>query len=299
MKNDGQDLVRSILPAHLQEDGHEAMRLIPGETFARVNALFCRHPIHGKPHWAKRKVIGPYPSGSHFNLLGAWAISYMLEGEAILRREGKEDRLITPGTLFHILGDPHNNRAWELRPVTEFFDCSMFFDLARARQLLSMGIFERDFDPVDVGLQAALIQGYLDLYRVIEDVTVSPAAVFRQAIGLLHLFAQEIESSSGDDAFVVRAKRLLRENLQPGYTMREAAGALNMPYSSFRGAFTRAVGISPGEFQIRERMDRARDLLRQHTVRQTAALLGYTDEYYFSNQFKQIMGASPGSFRKR
>ncbi len=291
-------IVQKILPEYLQQEAHLVMRLLPGKRFGRVTALFCRHELNSEVLWKRRKFIGPHPSASHFGLVGAWAVSYLLEGEAILREEGEDDRRLKPGSLFHIRVEPDQMSKVTLIPVTRFLDCSMFFDLARAQDIVDLGLFDERFDPVDIGIKASLVTGYLQLFESIVDVNIAPSAVFRQAIGLLDVISNEIEGCVSHDAFTIRAKRVLRENPQPCFSMREAAAALNMSYSTFRRTFKRATGISPGEYQLRERMNHARDLLRFHSVRQTAGLLGYTDEYFFSNQFKKMMGVSPAHFRE-
>ncbi|MGA1530045.1 MAG: helix-turn-helix domain-containing protein [Kiritimatiellia bacterium] len=58
--------------------------------------------------------------------------------------------------------------------------------------------------------------------------------------------------------------------------------------------------VTPGEFLIRSRMDRARGLLAVSnlTVKEIAARLGYRDAFSFSRQFKARTGQSPTVFRR-
>jgi AraC family transcriptional regulator of arabinose operon len=64
--------------------------------------------------------------------------------------------------------------------------------------------------------------------------------------------------------------------------------------------FKRHKGITPWEFVIRCRIEKAGSLLRfsSHSVGQVADLLGYPDIYSFSKQFKAHTGQTPTQYRK-
>ncbi|WP_438447931.1 AraC family transcriptional regulator [Gorillibacterium sp. sgz5001074] len=63
--------------------------------------------------------------------------------------------------------------------------------------------------------------------------------------------------------------------------------------------FKRETGMSPMEFLLQIRMERAKLLLAEPlTVEQVAASVGYTDPLYFSKQFKRSCGQSPTEYRR-
>jgi AraC family transcriptional regulator, arabinose operon regulatory protein len=63
--------------------------------------------------------------------------------------------------------------------------------------------------------------------------------------------------------------------------------------------FAAATGFSPGKYVAHTRMNRARTLLNESemTISEIAAGLGYGDVSYFSRQFRELSGISPGRFR--
>ncbi len=65
--------------------------------------------------------------------------------------------------------------------------------------------------------------------------------------------------------------------------------------------FKRHLGVSPGEFVIRCRMEEAQRLLLfgGDSIGAIADMLGYTDAGYFTRQFTSRIGTPPSSFRKR
>ncbi len=71
-----------------------------------------------------------------------------------------------------------------------------------------------------------------------------------------------------------------------------------------RSQYTRRFGLlfghSPTAFVIRCRLERASQLLSETdmTVREVSEVLGYTDLFFFSRQFKRRFGVPPGTMRR-
>lgn len=74
-----------------------------------------------------------------------------------------------------------------------------------------------------------------------------------------------------------------------------------MSRSGLQRAFKRHIGISPGEYLVKLRMNRALELLsgNSHTVKEVAFMSGFTDEKYFSRVFKQKFGHPPKSLKTK
>lgn len=73
-----------------------------------------------------------------------------------------------------------------------------------------------------------------------------------------------------------------------------------LPYNQdyFRRAFKERMGYTPAKFVEFKRLEQAMNILAAgHSVKETAAMTGYPDVYYFSRQFKRYMGTSPSSYR--
>ena len=70
--------------------------------------------------------------------------------------------------------------------------------------------------------------------------------------------------------------------------------------SYFFWLFKSATGSTPIDYFIRLRVRRARELLRNPalSVKATACLLGYSDQYYFSRVFKSVTGVAPRNYRR-
>src|SRR5690606_18963733 len=71
--------------------------------------------------------------------------------------------------------------------------------------------------------------------------------------------------------------------------------------STFSRLFQELTGTTPVDFTRRQRIRRARRLLRSTDlpVSRVAELVGYADPLYFSRVFRAVSGASPTAYRAR
>lgn len=84
-------------------------------------------------------------------------------------------------------------------------------------------------------------------------------------------------------------------------TVAELAADGGYSVAHFTRLFREQIGLPPRDFLVRQRIDRARLLLRDTplSISQIADSLGYASVYFFSRQFRQIAGISPRTYRAR
>ena len=64
--------------------------------------------------------------------------------------------------------------------------------------------------------------------------------------------------------------------------------------------FKQTVGLSPMQYLMQLRLERAKTLLdSKWTVEQIASSVGFSDPLHFSKQFRRKYGLSPSAYRKR
>lgn len=98
-------------------------------------------------------------------------------------------------------------------------------------------------------------------------------------------------------AVMVAASRIAADPLDEAIVARALSA---VPYNPdyFRRVFRRQVGLTPIKYQEFKRMERAMGMLAGgRSVKQTAAAVGYTDNYYFSRMFKHYIGISPAGYK--
>lgn len=97
-----------------------------------------------------------------------------------------------------------------------------------------------------------------------------------------------------------RALELLRENLNGNVRLCDLAKECGLSVSHFARAFKAALGISSHQWLIRQRIDRAKELLVQTKLPlcDVAAQSGFGDQPAFTRTFHRVVGASPGHWRR-
>jgi len=121
------------------------------------------------------------------------------------------------------------------------------------------------------------------------------------AAALLRILAtlfrrQQAHPGGRGKARIEKALVLLKDSPIPVATLARATG---LSVSHFNREFREWTGYSPLEYQRRQRVARARELLADVTlsVKEVAALVGFDDPYHFSRVFRQVDGLSPSQYR--
>lgn len=100
---------------------------------------------------------------------------------------------------------------------------------------------------------------------------------------------------------VERALEFIEYNYMRGITASDVALQLSIDRTHFFRIFKARTGISPEQYIMKYRVEKACELLRgdRHTVTEIASLVGVSDVYYFSKLFKKNVGQSPTEYRKQ
>lgn len=109
-------------------------------------------------------------------------------------------------------------------------------------------------------------------------------------------------SHGEDDALIQRIERYIAEHYtEADLTIDRVAEALQFENSYLRRVYKRSMGITIAQRIDLLRVQRAKELLADgsYVNREIAALIGYSDQYYFSKRFKHLCGDTPTAFRNK
>jgi AraC-like DNA-binding protein len=83
-------------------------------------------------------------------------------------------------------------------------------------------------------------------------------------------------------------------------SLTEIAAESGLGFETFRKAFVKHFGVSPGQYRIRRRIEQACANLanKSSSVQEIADSLGYSSAFAFSTQFRKYTGRSPRQYRK-
>lgn len=221
-----------------------------------------------------------------------------LTGDGYLTCEGRTYR-IKPGSFF-IFSPQQNISAahYSGQRVTRF--SAHFFPTRKGERLR---------DDVGFSFVAADVPNLTMVKRQID--AIMRVALRREndavlATKLFELIFHLLASPSGGVGLglsprVSEALRVFRENPASVESIDSFATRLGSSRSHFDREFSREVGQPPGQFLINCKIIEARRYLESSHLRvgEIAEALGYRDIYFFSRQFKQLVGTSPAEYRKQ
>ena len=96
---------------------------------------------------------------------------------------------------------------------------------------------------------------------------------------------------------VETAKAYLRENLRTPTSLDQLAEHAAMSKFHLNKVFKRAVGVTPGVFQMSLRVREAKRLLRRRDpIAHVAIDLGFADQAHLTRTFKRYVGVTPGQY---
>ncbi len=92
----------------------------------------------------------------------------------------------------------------------------------------------------------------------------------------------------------------IRNHGHAGTKVRELATLMHMSGETFSKEFTRTMAKTPKEFLQAELTNKASALLinPEMNIKEVAAILNFTSEFYFSKFFKRQVGISPSEYKK-
>jgi len=267
----------------------------PGEPSRSVfySVVRAGHLIAGPEHRIERDT---YPG--HELIL-------CLRGGGFVRVAGREHP-VRPGDLVWVnCYHPHAYRADSRSPWELYWIRVEGPGLDRIAGLLSA-----DRLPVVTGAGRSEMKGLFErIFRRLQGGRPDAPAFISAKVARLVALLFSARLKLGD---VARTEAVLPPALaRPVQTMRlyfhrplrvaELAALAGMSESSFMRWFKQVMGTSPIDWLRRERITQAKRRLSEtnDSIKEIAGQVGYSDQFFFSKDFKKCTGSTPTDFRRR
>lgn len=250
--------------------------------------------------------LNKHPSGYHFSwekgrVLEEYQISYITKGYGILETRHRSYK-ISPGMAFMILpGQWHRYKPDSSTGWDEYY---VGFHGTYAAQIFNQPFFRNSGSAFDVGHNITLLNSFKD---IIEKVSGEHPGYQQQAAGRVMNILGEIIAQVKNQEFegkeiekrIKEAQFDIRERLDQSLNLEEFAQRYQMSYSYFRKLFKTYTGLSPAQYHLQLRLQKARDLISStdKSVKEIAFNLGFESQFHFSKIYKKKFGFSPNKTR--
>lgn len=140
-----------------------------------------------------------------------------------------------------------------------------------------------------------------------KDMPNSEITLSSQTVLITHWIIRSMQGVSYDmrpissNYSIARAEHYIEQHYGETLTVSTLANLGNLSVSSFHRMFKKELGITPKEYIIEIRIEKAKKLLRRtnHSLTDIALLCGFSSSAYFSSAFLKSCDISPSQYRKK
>jgi len=248
-----------------------------------------------------------HPSGYFFTwekgrVLQEYQLNYITEGSGIFETSEGQFQVV-PGSMLILRPGmwhrykPDQNTGWNEHYIG--------FNGDFCTNLFQEGFFQVSKPVLFVGFQEGLLKLFFEIIQQVKDEKtghqqVSSANTILMLSNILSVVRNQEFAGKSIERKIRKACLYFRENLNTSVNIEKLSADMNVGYSYFRQMFRKYTGISPSQYHLSLRIQKARDLLvsTDLSFKEIANDLGFESYFYFSRIFKDKMGKSPMEFRK-
>lgn len=246
--------------------------------------------------------VSHIPQKGRCRLLNSLTIVHVLRGQGTFRSDLCPETTLSAGTILFV--HPKVRHLYHFAPKVGWDD--EWLEL-RGEDVQDLPEF-RLVDP-RVPFRTLPAQSPLtNLFRRLFDLAIAePGCGLRLASAAYAILAEALatwrqcEHTENATAAVEQLRALISSNLGGKRTIEDLSRDCGMSASRLRTAFGNTFHLSPKQYQLELRINRAKELLEitDLSVSTIAEQTGFDSIYAFSRQFKRATGVSPLAFRNR
>jgi len=249
-------------------------------------------PSHHYFHWSTGRRLSDYQ------------ILYITKGQGTFESELTGARRISTGDVFILF--PNVWHRFKPDEATGWDEYWVEFDGELIRHYRDREFLSPDNPTIPVGIQEVIAENYLKIINLIKDEKPGfqyiASGILHQIIGQLIAFKKyHVFEGKTIENQIRQAKLFIMENLHLTISQENLAKNIGLGYSLYRKKFKEYTGVSPAQYQIQLRINRAKDLLitTNQSFKELAHSLGFESSDYFFRLFRQKTGFTPSEFREK
>ncbi len=254
----------------------------------------------------KEYPLDKHPNNYHFKwgkgrILNEYHLIYISKGSGTLEVGSRKKYPIQEGDVFLLFPEqwhrykPNFNIGW-----TEYY---VGFSGEIIQSILNNKFINADEPIYKVGYNDEIINSIMNIINHAKnEKTFYQQYISSEIINLLGKIIYISKNKSVEkliETSMQKAKLIISQSLEKDINTSQICAELNMSYSKFRKAFKEYVGISPGQYRMQLKINKAKELLRttDDSLKELSIQLGFKNEYHFNTFFKNHVCISPGRYR--
>ncbi len=280
--------------------------LLTSEPTWGVNIFTVGHHVHlPKKHYPDVQ----HPSSHYFSWekgrrLSEYQLVYIANGKGLFETEVTEVVSVGAGSLILLFPNvwhryrPSDETGWE-----EFW---VGFDGHFAEYLMRQDCFNPDKPVLEMGFNVEFLNIFIRLIETIKHENIAfrqiSSCFVIQMLGLVYASALLNEKPNNRLESIIGSIRYkIHQEWNEALDMEKLAQEQKISYALFRKSFKEILGISPGQYHLNLKIEKAALMLKEtdYSIAMVAQKAGFESEFYFSRIFKKKMGISPGKWRKK
>jgi len=250
--------------------------------------------IEGHP-----SVYQPVATG---RVLSDYQLVYIARGKGVFISEGSESP-VEAGTVIAIF--PDIRHAYYPDPATGWEEYWVGFKGASVDRLVTSGFHLPGHPLIKIGFEPSILSIFEDIFQTVKVqepcYQIRAGALVFLLLAEIHKLERKSQQQSGTEQLVERAKFLMHENIYGTIDLEGIGERLGAGKARFYEAFKSYTGMTPYQYFIHLKINRAKELLGSEgaSVKEAAFRLGFDDPYYFSRLFRRKTGLSPSAWAYR
>ncbi|MGR6765293.1 helix-turn-helix domain-containing protein [Paenibacillus sp. T2-29] len=260
-----------------------------------MDICYC---YHGKQVCEPSYSWGPGIKGQYkIMFIHAGRGVYQIDGKTFHLQQG-EGFIVYDNILCYMEADPTDPWIYSwiafsgngVIPLFEQAHISPLHPLFRYSPLFWFDFYLDEFSACDVNHSTSELRRQSILFRLLAD-----------WIEMLVATSQLLPEVRPKDAYIRKAVEFIRMNYNQRVSISEVAHIVGIDRVYLSVLFKEILNVSPQQYLLNLRMDKAGDLLdnSQLSITEVSYSVGYSDPLLFSKMFKKVKGLSPSHFRAR
>lgn len=215
---------------------------------------------------------------------------------------GRKKHVVSPNQFLHVPACTESMRygADDDDPWTIYWVHYSGRDMETFNTSLNI---KKENGPIDIVFNEKALAVWENMYESLE-MGYSRDNLCNANLCLYHFLAtffypEKHMKSEAEPDFITKTTQYMRANIENRLNLDDFAAIHNLSASHFSSLFRKSTGMSPIDYFIQLKMQRACQLLynEEYRIKEVAHAVGYEDPYFFSRIFKRLMGVSPAQYR--